>query len=411
MKLVSQVKLVVEKEHLDVLTRTLATMNQAANEVSSVAWQHRVFSRIPLRRTCYYEVRSQFGLGAQATQSVIRKVADAYKLDKNTRREFRLDGAVTYDDRMLSWNQDSRTVSIWTVSGRITVAFVGGARQLKLLTLRKGESDLVLRDGRFFLFATCDEQEPSAVYSGKVLGIDRGIANIATCSNGKNYTGKGVNRVRHRNEQLRARLQHRGTKSAKRLLKKRYRKEQRFVTDTNHKISYRVVREAQRTRSAIALEDLCGIRDRTRVRKSQRRNHNSWSYHQLGQFIEYKTRRQGVPFTTVDPHYTSQHCPCCGHISRKNRPSRDLFDCKVCGFAGPADVVASVNIASLGKLKFELDQEKNESRRGEVPHPNAGVQINPQDNLESVGLVPEMRTVALLRPEDLSVVLLASSAL
>jgi len=45
------------------LVRTLATMNSASNEVSSVAWQHRVFSRIPLRRTCYYEVRSQFGLG------------------------------------------------------------------------------------------------------------------------------------------------------------------------------------------------------------------------------------------------------------------------------------------------------------------------------------------------------------
>ena len=167
MKLVAQVKLVVEKEHLDALTRTLATMNQAANEVSSVAWQHRVFLRIPLRRTCYYEVRSQFGLGAQATQSVIRKVADSYKLDRNTRREFCLDGAVTYDDRMLSWNQGSRTVSIWTVDGRITIPFVGGERQLKLLTLRKGESDLVLRDGKFFVFATCDEQEPKALYSDR----------------------------------------------------------------------------------------------------------------------------------------------------------------------------------------------------------------------------------------------------
>jgi IS605 OrfB family transposase len=411
MKLVAQVKLVVEKEHVDVLTRTLAIMNQAANEVSSVAWQHRVFSRVGLQRVCYHEVKDVFGLGAQAAIHVTRKVSDAYKLDKNTRREFRLDGAVTYDDRMLSWNLDSRTISIWTVSGRVSVPFVGGERSLKLLTFRKGETDLIFRDGMWFLSATCDEQEPEALFGGSVFGIDRGIANIATASNGMNFTGKGVNRVRHANEQLRARLQHKGTKSAKRLLKKRYRKEQRFVTDTNHKISYRVVREAQRTGSGIALEDLQGIRDRTRVRKSQRRNHNSWSYYQLGQFMEYKAKRNGVPFTTVDPHYTSQHCPCCGHISRKNRPSRDLFHCKLCGFTGPADFVASVNIASLGKLKFELAQEKNESGRGEVPHPNAGVQANPQDNLESIGLVPEKRTVALLRPEDLSVVLPASSAL
>ena len=411
MKLVAQVKLLVSEEHVDVFVRTLATMNSAANEVSSVAWGKRVFSRVGLQRVCYHEMKRAFGLGAQAAIHVTRKVADSYKFDKLVRREFRLDGAVTYDDRMLSWNIDQRTVSIWTIDGRVMIPFVCGERQLKLLACRKGESDLVLRDGMFFLYATCDAEEPEALYVGKVLGIDRGIANIATCSNGQNYTGKGVNRVRHRNEALRARLQHKGTKSAKRLLKKRKRKEQRFVRDTNHKISYRVVREAQRTGAGIALEDLQGIRDRTRVRKSQRRQHHSWSYYQLGQFIEYKTKRQGVPFTTVDPHYTSQHCPCCGHTSRKNRPNRDLFLCKVCGLAGPADVVASVNIASLGQLVFERYQLKSEVGRGEVTRPNAGVQSDLEQLLEPIGLVPKKRTVALLRPEDLSVALLASSAL
>jgi IS605 OrfB family transposase len=408
MKLVSQAKLVVKEEHADVLFRTLTTMNRAANEVSSVAWDKRVFSRVGLQRVCYHALRSDFGLGAQAAIHVTRKVADSYKLDKKTRRQFRLDGAVTYDDRMLSWNLDARTVSIWTVEGRVSVPFVAGERQLKLLSQRKGESDLMFRDGNFYLLATCEEDEPEAVYTGPVLGIDRGIANIATCSNGQNFTGKGVNRVRHRNASLRALLQQKATKSTKRLLKKRRRKESRFVRDTNHKISYRVVREAQRTGSGIALEDLQGIRDRTRVRKSQRRTKNSWSYYQLGQFIEYKAKRNGVPFTTVDPHYTSQYCPCCGHISRKNRPNRDTFLCKACGFAGPADLVASVNIASLGKLVFEQPQPvESELGRGDVTHPDAGVQADQQP----IGLVPGKRTVALLRPEDLSAALLASSVL
>ena len=415
MHLIAQVKLLpsngLDKGQLHL---TLHTMNVAANEVSSAAWEHRVFSRVGLQRLCYRVIRERYRLSAQATIHVTRKVADAYKKDKRTERHFREDGAVTFDDRILSWKLDSGTVSIWTLAGRLAVPFAAGEASLKLLALRKGESDLVFRDGNFYLLATCVEDEPEAHFSGKVLGVDRGIANIATTSNGANYTGKHVNRVRHRNDALRAKLQAKNTKSTKRLLKKRRRKESRFSTDTNHKISYRIVREAQRTGSAIALENLSGICDRTRVRKPQRRRHHSWSYDQLGQFIEYKAKRLGVPVVYVNPAHTSQHCPACGHVSRKNRPTRDLFSCQICGLAGPSDMVASVNIASLGKdvlvRKTEYDNRlKSELGRGEVTHPGAALQTDQPDWL-SIGLVPS-GTVELLRPEDLSVALAASSVL
>jgi IS605 OrfB family transposase len=250
-----------------------------------------------------------------------------------------------------------------------------------------------------------------------VLGVDRGLANIATLSSGANYTGKGVARARRRNERLRARLQQRGTRSAKRLLKRRRRKESRFSTDTNHKISFRIVREAQRTGSAIALEDLSGIRSRTRVRKSQRRAYSSWSFYQLGQFIEYKARRAGIPVVFVNPAYTSQHCPCCGHVSRKNRPSRDRFRCRICRLAGPADLIASVNIASLGKVVLVREdawrrEMESELGRGDVTRPDAAVQADQSAAFDrlSVGLVPS-GTVELVRPEDLPAALAASSAL
>ncbi|KUJ34754.1 hypothetical protein ADL25_39985 [Streptomyces sp. NRRL F-5122] len=59
-------------------------------------------------------------------------------------------------------------------------------------------------------------------------------------------------------------------------------------------------------------------------------------------------KRAGVPFIEVDPAYTSQRCPRCGHTGRANRRTRDHFHCRRCGLAGPADHVAGVNIATRG---------------------------------------------------------------
>ncbi|MFF0309535.1 RNA-guided endonuclease InsQ/TnpB family protein [Streptosporangium sp. NPDC004379] len=154
--------------------------------------------------------------------------------------------------------------------------------------------------------------------------------------------------MRHRNRELRRRLQARQTKSAKRLLKRRRRKEARFARDVNHVISKTIVTEAQRTGQGIALEDLQGIRDRVRLRRPQRVTLHSWSFHQLGGFIAYKAARSGVAVMHVDPVYTSQGCSVCGHTDRRNRPDQETFSCTSCGFAEHADVNAARNIASRG---------------------------------------------------------------
>ncbi|WP_343967838.1 transposase, partial [Streptosporangium amethystogenes] len=180
------------------------------------------------------------------------------------------------------------------------------------------------------------------------LGVDLGIANIATTGDGERHSGRHLNAVRHRNRELRRRLQTKQTKSAKRLLKARRRKESRFARDVNHRISKSIVTEAQRTGRGIALEDLQGIRERVRLRKPQRVTLHSWSFHQLGQFVAYKAARAGVAVVHVDPAYTSQGCSACGHVDKRNRPDRETFACTSCGFAEHADVNAARNIASRG---------------------------------------------------------------
>lgn len=169
------------------------------------------------------------------------------------------------------------------------------------------------------------------------LGVDLGIANLATDSDGRHHSGKATNRVRHRNQRLRAKLQAIGTKSAKRLLKKRRRKESRFAADTNHRIAKSIVTEAERTGRGIALEDLGGIRDRVRLRRPQRVTLHSWAFHQLGQYIAYKAKRSAVAVVHVDPAYTSQGCSACGHVAKANRPNQSTFHCRSCGFAEHAD--------------------------------------------------------------------------
>jgi transposase len=129
---------------------------------------------------------------------------------------------------------------------------------------------LILQDGTFYLLLLVELPDGTPFEAEGVIGVDLGIANIAVDSTGETFSGAQVNGIRSRHRRLRKKLQAKGTKSAKRLLKKRRRKEQRFARDVNHCISKKIVSKAQDTRYMLALEDLKGIRERTEktVRKA-----------------------------------------------------------------------------------------------------------------------------------------------
>jgi IS605 OrfB family transposase len=143
---------------------------------------------------------------------------------------------------------------------------------------------------------------------------------------------------------LRAKLQKKGTKAARRLLKKRRRRETRMANHVNHVISKKIVKKAKDSGLGIAIEDLQGIRDRVTVRKSQRQQLSSWSFHDLQTKIIYKARLAGVSVVLVDPRNTSKTCQICGLVDKANRKSQDQFLCVSCGFASQADHNAAVNI-------------------------------------------------------------------
>jgi transposase len=269
MQKVVQVKLLPDEAQSESLLATMQSFNAACDWLSERAIQLGTFTSFGLQAACYESIRLLFGLSAQATCLVCRKVAQAYAVSK-TLRTFRPRRAITYDLRLLSWNLDKSTVSIWAMPQRLPISFVCGDIQRELLSLPRAQSDLIYRDGSFYLHVTIEAPETKSELPFDVLGVDLGIANIAFDSDGNSYSGAHLNKVRHRNHALRQKLQRKGTKSAKRLLKRRRKKEQRFATDTNHIISKRIVTLAERTGRGIALEELDGIRNRVRAKKDQR---------------------------------------------------------------------------------------------------------------------------------------------
>lgn len=356
MKLTAQVKLKPTHGQKEALLNTLTRVNEACNYISARAWETKTFRQYDLHKLVYYDTRERFGLRAQMTVRAIAKVADAYKAHKRCKRVFKPLGSIAFDARNLSWrtHTNTPTVSISTMEGRQRIPFSAGERQRELLERRQGEADLLYRNNEFYLYQCCDIGEPDSFVPDGWLGIDVGIVNIAVTSDGQIFSGDRIGAKRRHYEWRRASLQSVGTKSAKRRLRQLSGRQHRFQTDTNHCVSKTVVAAAKCTHRGIALEDLKGIRGRTKVRRGQRSRHSNWAFYQLRAFVQYKGLLAGVPVVLVDPRDTSKTCSKCGHCSKSNRPTRDKFCCTFCGHVAPADVNAAVNIAAKATVNLPM---------------------------------------------------------
>jgi putative transposase len=65
--------------------------------------------------------------------------------------------------------------------------------------------------------------------------------------------------------------------------------------------------------------------------------------------LEYKMAWSGGILLAVPAHYTSQTCPCCGHVAKENRLNQAEFVCVDCGYGENADVVGAINVLERGQ--------------------------------------------------------------
>lgn len=346
MKLTLQIKLLPSEEQFSSLKRTLIEANTACNEISKNAFTKKLYNQFKLHKEVYYTIKKSFNLSAQMIVRCISKVTDSYKIDKKVQRKFRPLGAITYDPRILSYTKDG--ISLWTVDGRLKgMKFI--CHNQKYIPYIKGEADLVLKNGKFYIFQTIEVPEEDIRNVEEFIGCDFGLTDIVVTSDEKKYSADWLNEYREKRQRIRSSVQRKGTKSAKRLLKRLSGREKTTATIQNHTISKTIVEDAKSKGRGISIEDLTGIRFTSKRRnKKFRTKLGKWNFSQLRSFIEYKSQLNGVPLIVVNPHYTSQMCNECKYIGKR---TNKVFKCtnKKCKVKTiDADVNASKVISSLG---------------------------------------------------------------
>ncbi|MCR4374167.1 MAG: transposase [Acidobacteria bacterium] len=345
MVLTLQLRLLPTAKQAAQLRATMRAFNAAATYAARVGFEAGLRSQPSIHRLTYYQLREKFGLSSQMAVRAIGKAVEYFARDKTVCPVFRPDGAMTYDERLMSF-KGMDTVSLLTLDGRELVPLIYGEYQRQRFDRMKGQVDLVLRDGQFYLYASITVPDGAPIEPADFLGVDLGIVNLATDSDGTTHTGEAVERVRRKHTKQRRALQRRNTRGAKKKLKRIAKKESRFRRHENHCISKQIVQAAKDTARGIGVEDLTHIRERATVRRKQRNRQGGWAFAQLRAFVEYKAALAGVRVVAVDPRNTSRTCSQCGHCEKGNRKSQAEFRCLHCDHSISADFNAARNIAS-----------------------------------------------------------------
>ncbi len=337
-----------------VLLETMRQSTACFTAVTAHGWDTAERNGTRLHHATYASLRAAYpSLPSQLHCAARVKATEAMKSVDERLKQGRKAGRPTfvlcpirYDARSYWVKLGEVRASLASVAGRVCVHFNLCGYYRRYLDWKPCSADLCYdaKDRRFYLHVVVETAAPEASCEG-VLGVDLGIVELATDSEGNQYSGEAVKSVRRRVRRIRRLLQARGTKSAKRHLKRIRQKQSRFSRDTNHVISKRLVATAANSRKALGIEDLTGIRDRANsFSREMRWLMGNWAFDQLRQFLSYKSEAAGILLFSVDPRNTSRTCSKCGHCEKANRKSQAKFLCLSCGFDVNADFNAAVNI-------------------------------------------------------------------
>jgi IS605 OrfB family transposase len=333
------------------LSQTIERYTWSFNAVCRYGWEQNLTNGVELHKATYYEHRIETGLPSQLVCAARVKAAETLKSTASLKRKGSTVKCpvskrcpIRYDARSYTVWFDRQELTILAIGGRIKLSFEVAQYYRQYLSWKNTSADLIRdRKGRWWLHIVMETDTPKVEPTNEVVGVDLGIATPAVDSNGNKYGSDHWKQVEDKTFELRRRLQSKGTKSAKKHLKKLSGKQKRFRKDCDHVLSKRLVQSVE-SGATLVFEDLTNIRGRAKIRKAQRRRLHGWSFAQFQAFVTYKAEAKGVKVEFVDPRYTSQKCNQCGHIERKNRPTQADFRCKKCGFECHADYNASMNI-------------------------------------------------------------------
>lgn len=355
------------------LENTLITYNEICQRIIDYGWKTQTFNKNKLHSGTYRIIREKYPNFSSAmvqtardhASEILKRTMNHNKMERHKHKLGKplksSHSSIRYDKRCLSVMFDKKVVSINTTFGRIRLPI----NPAKYYDIYKewiySNAQLIRRKNKeYYLNIQVKSDMPEMIGQYDVLGIDCGIYNMAVLSNNKFFNSKKLRNVKGKYRKLRSDLQSKGTKSAKKKLKKLSGKENRFVRDVNHCISKKIV---SMDYDVFAMEKLSGI---------------------FQGFMIYKAIRLGKQVVMINPIYTSQQCSKCGHIDKSNRKGH-IFKCVSCGFELHADLNAARNIARIGRTG---------SLQGVVNHPNVV-----HDEIKNVAIHNEMECNDKLRPQ------------
>ena len=360
MTVTAKVQISVDADNQVLLDKTMSAYSDACNYVSEYIFNTKNLKQFSLNQILYSTLREQFGLRSQMAQSVFKTVIARYKAILETQKEW-IKPSFNKPQYDLVWNRDysltQNCFSVNTLDGRIKLPYFakGMSKYFDHTTYKFGTAKLVNKHGKYFLHipVSYEVEESNISDICNVVGIDRGINFVVATYDSKHksgfVSGRAIKQKHAHYSKLRKELQKRQTPSARRRLKAIGQRENRWMQDVNHCISKALV-ESNPKHTLFVLEDLTGIRSVTeRVKTKDRYVSVSWSFYDLEQKLIYKAKQNQSTVIKVDPRYTSQCCPVCGHIEKSNRNKKiHLFTCKNCGYESNDDRIGAMNLYHMG---------------------------------------------------------------
>lgn len=377
------------QEQQCILFETMQQYTACFNKVAIYGWDKGEKNRVGLHKATYYPMRADFPkLPSQLVISATARAAEAIKsaMTWKVKREKSYSKkvasaraqkrpipqfkpvccpqsticAIRYDQRSYTIRGDY--ISLATIQGRQVMALHMYPYAIRLLeqSVAYDSADLIYRKGKFWLHIVVTLPDIGFSPNGEIVGVDFGITRPAVASNNRFFGQRRWKATERRYFRLKRALQSKGTKSAKRHLKRLSRRTARFRTNCDHVVSRQLVQSVT-PGTLIVIENLMEIRSTTQQRgKQQKRAMHQWSFNRLHDLLTYKADAYGCAVVGVGPRHTSQGCSRCGYIHRSNRRSQSLFKCRNCGFELNADLngsrnitekyLASIGIADVGGL-------------------------------------------------------------
>ena len=326
----------LNKSKMTTLKQFLNNYTTAINYSIVRIWSEQDFSNALLGKTFTDGIRKRFSMTARLSQCIAKQSKEMCnsQIERKKKRIPRMRNHVA--------NLDSRFVVIKEFNGHFDMCLKFGSGVPTMIVpfnwtrhTRKfqdsgwelgGSIRLGYDDKGLFVDLLFEKEKPSKITTGTVIGIDRGFNSML-------YTSD--------RQQI-------GTELKEKIKKfgRRRKTAHHYIKTEENRLLKELNLDGVKT---IVLENLKRVRNNSRGKFSRETNRllSFWHYAKVGNRLRLRCEEQGISIDYKDPWKTSQRCPGCGNIDRRNRRG-ERFVCLKCNLTDNADYVGAKNLEALG---------------------------------------------------------------